>query len=79
MKDEYKRLSREWGSKARKEEARSRKKRLREAVRKEPTEPEVHPDEILLTEFEANCQHSVSARVFGSNDRFRCIVCWRPM
>ncbi len=34
MKDEYKRLSREWGSKARKEEGRQRKPRLKRETRK---------------------------------------------
>lgn len=33
MKDDYKRLSNEWGSKARKEEARERKSRLRAETR----------------------------------------------
>jgi hypothetical protein len=44
--DDYKKLSREWGSKARKEEGRARKARLKRATKKEPTEEEFDTREL---------------------------------
>lgn len=46
MQDLYKRLSWEWGSKARKWMSRDKKATFRASVAREPTWPEVHPYEI---------------------------------
>lgn len=60
MKDDYKRAAaaaREYGRKARKAISRTTKATQRQAVRAEPTEPEVHPAEIELSWVQANCKH----------------------
>ncbi len=75
MKDDYKRSGRglhAWGSKERKADSKQRKSRLRASVKLEPTEPEVHPEEINLIEFEASCRHA------HIEDGY-CLRCWRPI